>query len=145
MLLNMLTVMTRGNTASELFNSASYTLQRKPEITQETCSKTCKASPSLSLSLIYRELLNIAVWLSEDFHSTSIGSAWLWSVRDIQQGPNRKGMFSWWAFARRERWHVCFPSQLCKSLFQTTPFTVAVWSIQRKLWHRLFEARTLRL
>lgn len=83
-------------------------------------------------------------WM-EGFSSTSIGSAWLWSVGNIQQGPNREGMFSWGAFPRREWRHVCFPGQLGQSLFQAAPFAVAVGSAQGKQRHWLLEVGTLRL
>lgn len=90
-----------------------------------------------------RELLNTKRGWMKGFSSTSIGSAWLWSVGNIQQGANREGMFSWGAFPRREWGHVCFPGQLGQGLFQAAPFAVAVGSVQGKQWHRLLEVRTL--
>lgn len=83
-------------------------------------------------------------WM-EGFSSTSVGSAWLRSVGNIQQGANREGMLSWGAFPRRERGQVSFPGQLGQSLFQAAPFAVAVGSAQGQQRHRLLEVGTLRL
>lgn len=92
-----------------------------------------------------RELLNTECGRMEGLSSTSIGSAWLGSVGNIQQGANREGMLSWGAFPRREWGHVCFPGQLCQGLFQAAPFAVAVGGAQGKQRHRFLEVRTLQL